>query len=323
MTTFTLPRPEGFSLQALASFLAGFVPGSGMAHMAARDLTLAFRLDKTFEPVLVEVREEGYTLVARSTPASDLELVRRQVQRIAGLDQDAAAWAALGKRDAIVGALKAEFAGFFTAAKPSPYDAAAWGVLVPRMPMRAAATLKRAIAEKHGDTLRLGSSVHPVFPGPAQLLALESFPGLTGEKLSRLHAVASAALEGRLGVDRLRAMGPDRALDDLQRIRGVGPWTASHIYFRGAAPADALPTLEPRVLHGLSHILGGEPVDEGAFSRYAEHWRPFRMWVCVLLARHLAAAGGWNRPGYAAERAAASKRTRKAGRATAPPTERA
>src|SRR5215472_15722171 len=98
------------------------------------------------------------------------------------------------------------------------------------------------------------------------------------------------------------------ALADLQSIRGVGPWTASHIFYRGAAPHDGLPTAEPRVLHGLAHAYPLDSPSPEAFVRLAEGWRPFRMWVCVLLSRHLARAGGWHAAGLARERAEAGRR---------------
>jgi 3-methyladenine DNA glycosylase/8-oxoguanine DNA glycosylase len=66
----------------------------------------------------------------------------------------------------------------------------------------------------------------------------------------------------------------------------AGPWTASHILFRGAALADGLPLAEARVLHGLADASGIDVPSPAAFHRMAEKWRPFRMWVSILLARH-------------------------------------
>src|SRR4051812_9255310 len=74
MKTFTIDRPQGFRLAAAARFFAGFVPGSGMAandddtrpdpHDPSRGgapaspgLRLSFRLDRTFEPVVVRLSE--------------------------------------------------------------------------------------------------------------------------------------------------------------------------------------------------------------------------------------------------------------------------
>jgi DNA-3-methyladenine glycosylase II len=308
MTTVRIPRPSAFSLSAASAFYANFVPGSGMAAAAVDGLTLAFRLDGAFDPVAVALREEGDTLVAECSGTSDTTAMRRQVARILGLDADAAGWASLGRRDPVVGRLQAEFPGFFTAAKPSPYEAAVWGVIAPRMHIGAAAKLMMAIARDHGDAVELRGHIHHVFPSPRTVAGIDRVAGLPDEKLARLKGVARAALEGKLDAERLRAMTEKDALAELQSLRGVGPWTASHIFYRGAAPHDALPTAEPRVLHGLAHAYGLDSPSVEDLECLAEAWRPFRMWVCVLLSRHLARAGGWNAPGLGKERAAVGRR---------------
>ena len=231
-----------------------------------------------------------------------------------GLDADGDAWLKVGRRDAVVGKLQREFPGFFTAAKASPYDAAVWGVLSPRMQMRAAARLKLAICEREGDRVELFGRAHHVFPSPRAVLALRGFPGLPAVKLQRLQGVARAALDGKLDATRLSAMPVEAALAELQQLPGVGPWTASHILFRGCALQDAVPMVEPRLLHGLADAYGIASPSPEKLAELAEGWRPFRMWVCVLLARHLANVGGWHRAGLVAERAAlAGRLARKTG----------
>jgi DNA-3-methyladenine glycosylase II len=306
MTTFSILRPAGFRLEAASAFYAGFVPGSGMAAADAEDLTLAFRLDGSFEAVAARLRERDDELVVTLAGTRDVDRVRRQLARMLGLDADGDAWLELGRRDALVGKLQEEFPGFFTAAKPSPYDAAAWAVIAPRMNMRQAAAVKMRIAADHGDAVTLAGRTLHVFPGPAVLATLDRAHGLSEEKLARLRAVGHGALEGKLDAARLRATGPEDALAELQTIRGIGPWAASHVYYRGAAPTDGLPTAEPRVLHGLAHAAGEDAPSAGRFAAIAESWRPFRMWVCVLLARHLGKTGGWRAPGLGRERQAAS-----------------
>src|SRR5207248_1460604 len=98
--------------------------------------------------------------------------------------------------------------------------------------------IKQAMAQQLGDAVELNGRTHFAFPSPERLRALECFPGLSDEKITRLRGVAQAACDGLLAAERLRAMGEARALAELQQLRGVGPWAASHIYFRGAAPPD-------------------------------------------------------------------------------------
>ena len=310
MPTLTLPKPHGFRLEAAAAFYASFTPGSGMAAAAAHTdgLTLAFHLDRTFEPTVVSIREEPRALVAEYAGSSDGTGVARQIVRMLGLDANGEAWLEVGRRDPVVGSLQSTFSGFFTAAKASPYDAATWAIIAPRMGMKAAARLKIALAERAGDSVTFGGQDHRLFPGPRALERLSRFPGLPDEKLERLRGIARAALEGRLEAERLRAMPERQALAQLMTLRGVGPWAASHILFRGAAPPDALPTVEPRVLHGFGAAYGIATPTIEQLERAAEAWRPFRMWVCVLLSRHLARSGAWHARGLGRERAAAGRR---------------
>lgn len=309
MKTCSLPKPQGFRLSAAADFYASFVPGSGMAAAATEpdQLTLAFRLDHSFAPVAVALREEGASLLLEVAGTEDLAAVERQVARILGLDADAEEWFALGESDLVVGDLQRAFPGFLTAAKASPYDAATWAVIAPRMNQQQAARIKLALARELGESIELRGRRHHIFPSPQALASLERFPGLTDEKVARLRGVAEAASEGLLDAERLRELGEARAISELRRLRGVGPWAASHIYFRGAAPRDGLPTAEPRILHGLASAYRLRLPSEETFRRIAVGWRPFRMWVCVLLMRHLARSGEWHAPGLEVERAAAGR----------------
>ena len=304
MNTFSIPKPHGFSLAAASQFFAAFTPGSGMAAASADGaaLTLAFRLDRSFDAVAVALHEEPASLVAHCEGTSDMLRLRAQIARILGLEADGDAWLDVGGRDPVVGMLQAEFPGFFTVAKPSPYDAACWAIIAPRLPMTYAARLKMELARVHGDALCVNGETHHVFPAPARLATLDAFPGLSTEKVERLRGVAAAALEGKLDAEYLRDLGEVDAIRELSALRGVGAWSAGHIYYRGAAPIDALPLSEPRVLHGFASAYAMDRPDARAFSHIAERWRPFRMWVCVLLSRHLARTGGWNKPGLTKER---------------------
>lgn len=307
MSMFSLRKPAGFELSAVSEFYARFTPGSGMAAAALDRLTLAFRLDGTFAPVVAALREQGDALLVEVAGDADPSAVAKQLRRILGLEADAAAWFGLGESDLVVGDLQREFPGFLSAAKASPYDAATWAVISPRMNQQQAARIKLSLAREWGDALTLNGGTHFVFPSPERLCALERFPGLSEEKIARLRAVAQAACDGLLDAEHLRDLGEARALTELQKLRGVGPWAASHIYFRGAAPCDGLPTAEPRILHGLGSAYRLRSPSLATFQRIAAGWRPFRMWVCVLLMRHLGARAGWHAPGLDEERARAGR----------------
>ena len=307
-TTFSIPRPFGFQLAAARAFYAGFTPGSGMAAANTEgELVLAFRLDRSHAAVAVALREVGDAIVGEAAGSSDVATIRSQVSRMLGLEVDGKAWLDVGTRDPVVGRLQQQFAGFFTAAKASPYDAATWAVIAPRLNIAQAARIKMAIAEAHGDAVALGGRTYHVFPDPEAVAQLTKVAGLSDETLDRLRGIGRAAAAGMLDADRLRAMDADTALAELQTLRGVGPWAASHIYYRGAAIIDALPTVEPRVLHAMS-LAYRVDASEATYQRIGAGWSPFRMWVTILLMRDLARTDEWNAPHLGRERAKAGKR---------------
>jgi DNA-3-methyladenine glycosylase II len=305
MNHFSIDLDGDFSLAASGEFLRGFAPAAGCAAVcAAADgerLTLGFCLDRSFEPVAVSLEQRGVRLHGETTgPAG---AVKAQVERILSLDVDARGWAGLGRRDPVVGALQARFAGFRPVCFPSPYEAAVWGILAQRVNMAQAARMKEHLARAHGRVMAIGGAEVLVVPPPALLIDLARAPGIPDLKLGRLRGIADAALAGRLDADRLRALPEADALAELSELRGVGTWTAAHILYRGAGLADALPDVEPRFLRAARAAYGTHGI-----APLAAGWRPYRMWVAILLVRSIAGTAAWSDRATGRSPAAAGRR---------------
>ena len=279
--TFTPRGP--FDLRGAIGF--GFGP-----HRAGEDdvLRLAFAADGTGAPVGAELRqgERDGPVDAAIQGEAKPSAVAAQLERILSLDADGEAWTAVGARDAVLGGLQARFPGLRPVLFPSPYEAACWAVISARWGREQAARVRDAIAAAHGHGFKLAGEPRHAWPAPARLLeALEGerVTGLPGEKLRRLHGVATAAAAGELDAARLHALGPEAAEEAVGALRGFGPFYRSLVVVRAVGFTDALPADEPRArrsaaqLHGLAE-LGIEP-----FVELAEAWRPFRTWATVLL----------------------------------------
>ncbi len=306
ISTFRIAPRGPYSLQESGRFLCGFTPAAGASGtLDDGRLVLGFLDETRHVPVTVALRQDaneagdGEVVAEIAGPAGDAAVatITKQVRRILSLDHDACGLAAVGARDAVVAKLLEASPGFRPVCFPSPYEAAVWGVLAQRISMPVAAAIKERLAVATGTVaVGFGRTFHPS-PAPERLLALESFPGVAAEKMARLHAVALAALDGQLDADRLRALPLERAIEELRAIRGVGPWTAAHIVLRGCGVIDELPTGEPRVLRGLEQAYGFDAtptVDEA--MRIAECWRPYRMWVAVLVVMSLRGSTAWSVP---------------------------
>ena len=117
-----------------------------------------------------------------------------------------------------------------------------------------------------------------------RLLALSSVEGLSEEKLRRLHAIAGAAVEGRLERERLLALDPDQAVDELLELPGIGPFWSQAILLRAVGPTDAITLSEPRLRAAAAERYQEPQVaSDDEASPSPSVWRPFRTWVGVLL----------------------------------------
>ena len=281
--SFTISPQGPFSLAEAAAF--------GFGQRDGRDpdgvMRLAFCVDGYTEQVGVEVRQDAagdVHAMAFMRPRTDLGTVRAQVARVLSLDYDASEFVRIGDRDPVIGRLQAAAPGLRPPLFYSPYEAAAWSVLSARRPARQMMQVRALLSEAHGRVFDLAGQRLAAFPTPGQLLRVGSFPGLGADKMERLHGVARAALEGRLDVGALKAMGPDTAMAELQLIKGIGPFYSSLIVVRGTGFTDVLPVNEPRALALAAQLYGlDEPPSEAQFRELAQSWRPFRTWAVVLI----------------------------------------
>jgi DNA-3-methyladenine glycosylase II len=283
--------PRGlFSLRASAEF--GFGHTTDPAAFAG-SMRLAFPVDggvghagvilrrrEADGPVDVELHLAG---------AAEAERALAQAARIVSLDGDGGAFAAVGERDERIGMLQRAHPGQRPVLFQSPYEGTAWSIVSARRPAPVAARSRAELSGRLGVTFSLDGENVPSFPQAAALAELDEATGaevgLNAVKVGRLRAVARAALAGELDVERLHALGPERAYEDVQRLPGIGPFYAGLIVLRASGFADAMLAMaEPKVLAHAGRLYGlGGAMALDEFRARAEAWRPFRTWTTVLI----------------------------------------
>jgi DNA-3-methyladenine glycosylase II len=253
---------EGFSPAALPA-------GSDRSGTGPEMLRAVFRVERDWSRAEVEVAQEGGTARIRVAGDGDLDTAAAQAARFLSLDVDARAWPEVGRRDPVVADAQRQLPGLRPCGFHSPYEAAAWTVLSQRIRIVAAARLRDDLVARHGD----GGA----FPAPHRLRALDL--DLPGRKTEYLHAVAEAALDGRLDGASLRSLDADEAIRTVQGVTGLGPFAAELVLIRGANAPDVLPQHERRLTAEIAQRYGAdrEPAE------VATGWRPFRSWAAVCL----------------------------------------
>ncbi len=285
-TTVRVPVRGPFDLDQSIRFLAGFPPACRTdAAAEPGTLRLAFPAEAGWEQVGAAVRQ-------RSPGSIEVEVfagkdlageVAAQVRRILSADIDGVGYPQVATTDPVVRRLQQDLPGLRPVLFHSPYEAACWAILSHRTRTTQAATAKKRLAEEFGKPVDVGGQVLLSFPAPDVVAGLEPRPGVPEVKVERLRAVANAAKDGLLDAAYLRAMPVPDALRWLQRLPGIGPFSAQLILIRGAGHPDVFPADEPRLQEAMrtAYDLPLAPPEE--LAELSETWRPFRSWVAFAL----------------------------------------
>jgi 3-methyladenine DNA glycosylase/8-oxoguanine DNA glycosylase len=293
LTTAELVARGPFDLSASACFLAAFTPAARPGAASEEGvLRMAFPVEGSWEHAgaLIRRRAPGSGAsvdVSVQVGESSAEAAVGQVRRILSLDVDGSGFEDVARGDPVVNTLRERYPGLRPVLFPSPYEAACWTIVGNGRPMAEAARIKQRIAQRHGTEVDVAGVGLASFPAPEVLAVLNEELGLPVQKVERLHAVARAARDGLLDAAWLRSLEPEEALERLQRLPGIGPFSAQLILIRGAGHPDVFPLDEPRVHERMRQAYRLPNATPAELARLAQRWRPYRSWVAVLLrARH-------------------------------------
>jgi DNA-3-methyladenine glycosylase II len=258
-----------WSLAVSREFWEGFSPNALTGQRPGDELSTVFRADSDWSRAQARVSQQDGNARIVVSGDGDLDAAVAQVCRFLALDIDARGWPDVAKRDPVIADAQRRLPGLRPCGFYSPYEAAAWSVLSQRIRIAQAGVLRANLVDQHGD--------EGAFPAPQRLRGLDL--DLPGRKAEYLHAVAEAALDGRLDAADLRSADPGRALAMVQEIKGIGPFAAELIVLRGANAPDILPRNERRLNAEISERYGpGRSHEEIAAA-----WRPYRTWAAFHL----------------------------------------
>jgi AraC family transcriptional regulator of adaptative response / DNA-3-methyladenine glycosylase II len=211
--------------------------------------------------------------------------VRAGVRRLFDLDAEPAVIAAQLGSDARLGPLVRARPGMRLPGCADSFEVAVRAVLGQQVTVAAATTLAGRLTRAYGDSADgLPDGVTHFGLSPERLAELPpaALAGL-GMPLARaqtLVALARAIVSGDVAISSARTA--DETIAALQRIRGIGPWTAQYIAMRGLHWPDAFPASDL----GIRTALGG--IDAAATAQLAEAWRPWRSYAVIHLWESLA-----------------------------------
>ncbi len=185
---------------------------------------------------------------------------------------------------AVLGKLAKANPGLRLPGAVDPFEVAVRAVLGQQITVKAAATLARRFVDAFGDAIETPDArLTRLFPRPATIAACDpariAALGIVAARAKAIVALAQEIEAGRLRLD--AAADVNEAMTALERIPGIGPWTAQYIAMRALSWPDAFPHPDVAVMKALK-----EKRPRAALEK-AERWRPWRAYAVLHLWRTL------------------------------------
>ena len=235
--------------------------------------------------VEVELVPDGATMRLLGVHLRDVPAAVVAVRRLLDLDADPMAPARALGDDPIVGPLLRRRPGLRVPGAVDGFELTVRAVLGQQVTVAGARTLLGRLVAAAGPPLPVpDAGVRRSFPGAAAVAELSQDEaralGLTGRRAATLRSLAAAVRDGAVDL----SLGADvaRTVADLQRIPGIGPWTAGYVALRALRDPDAWPSGDLGLRHAVERATG-HAVHAAALDRVAAAWRPWR----AIAALHL------------------------------------
>ena len=197
-------EPRGpFSLPAAGRFLKDFPPADNQGPDERGTVRLAFVLDDYSGAAAVALRQaDDDAPVEVAVAGTDrLDVVRGQLERILGLEHDAAPFLGVLDGDPVLRE-RWERTGHLRAVSfPSPYEAACWSVIALRLRQAQAVRVRQRIEERLGERIDVAGLPLTTFPVPDRLREL---PGLGPFYATLVLVRATGATDAFFPIERLR-----------------------------------------------------------------------------------------------------------------------
>ncbi len=144
--------------------------------------------------------------------------------------------------------------------------------------LKVANAFERRIIKKWGDLLVLDEETFYAYPTPKSLSSASQQElrgvGLSERKAEYVRNIATLVSEGKLALEALKGNGNAKEIiAELDKVRGIGVWTAELTILRGMQKLEALPADDLGLRRTISHYYcEGKPITNVEARRIAENW---------------------------------------------------
>lgn len=193
--------------------------------------------------------------------------------RLLGLEVDLSGFYAAAAADGVLGPLARRYRGLKPPRFPTLFECLLNAVACQQLSLAAGLTVLGRLVERAAPP----TGGPPCFPAPQGVLELPERTlrelGLSHRKARTVLALARAAAEGELDLNRFEPLDDARAVEALVRRPGIGRWSAEYVLLRGLGRLHVFPSTDVGALNGLRGLLRDSGLDDDPDAALAR-WRP-------------------------------------------------
>ena len=180
------------------------------------------------------------------------------------------------------------FPGLGVAQSASPFEGLVLSILGQQISNEVARVLRDLLVDTLGKVVSVNGEDYRTFPSPTAI-AGAGIDELRGMKLSARKAeyiadIAESVASGSLDLDALADLPDESIVEELVRLRGVGPWTAHWLLIRAFDRPDGFPAGDLAIQRSLGTLYNdGRRLTEGEAVKLSARWRPYRSYLVTYM----------------------------------------
>ena len=179
--------------------------------------------------------------------------------------------------DKVLVTLFKKLRGLNSPTTPTFFEAVVSSIIEQQISLKAAHSIENRMIKKFGDHVKLNNNTYYIFPNPDKLSKLQLDDlrscGLSFRKAEYIIDFSKDIINGNINLNDLKNLKTLAVVDKLQKIRGIGIWTAELAVLRGLHRLVSLPADDIGIQRVVSHYYrNNEPVSSDELRKIVEKW---------------------------------------------------
>jgi DNA-3-methyladenine glycosylase II len=161
---------------------------------------------------------------------------------------------------------------------PTAFEALIDSIVEQQISLKVANSIENKLTKRFGDALSIDDEVYYAYPTPRKLasVGIEEIRqcGLSQRKAEYIQGISKLVANGELNLEKLKnCESADEIISELDRVRGVGVWTAELTMLRGMQKLEALPADDLGLRRTIArYYCGGKVITSAQARQIAENW---------------------------------------------------